>query len=31
LEFLRIRSQRSNQKLRAIAELIADTGAVPPA
>jgi hypothetical protein len=31
LEFLRLRSQRSNQKLRDIAELIADTGAVPPA
>jgi hypothetical protein len=31
LEFLRLRSQRSNQKLRAIAEMIADLGAVPPA
>jgi AmiR/NasT family two-component response regulator len=31
LEFLRLRSQRSNQKLRAIAEMIADSGAVPPA
>jgi hypothetical protein len=31
LEFLRLRSQRCNQKLRVIAELIADLGAVPPA
>jgi hypothetical protein len=31
LEFLRLRSQRSNQKLRSIAEVIADLGAVPPA